>query len=146
MEYLLKCSDYLQNEITEALEKNALNYKKSVKTPPNMDIIDEENNAEIDLKILIQINESIKSDISELLSRKKNQEDSIRDYHIYNNNIDIGKGINGIPYFDSNQIYQKHNIADKQILKTDILSECTGPELLTNSVSLLNNFRIIIYN
>lgn len=124
----------MQNEFNEALDKNLVNYTNSVESSPKMDIInDEENTRDMDLKILIQINESI----SELFARNIPKENSINDYHIYNNNIDIGKSINSIPYLETNQIYQNH-INDKHILKTDILSDCTGPELLTNSVSLMN--------
>lgn len=116
-----------QNEITQAFERGAQKYPPE---PPkrskqlNNDIAPEKTDIEdIDLEFLIQINETIKSDISELLAKNE-----------LNNNFD--NDINGFSYINGNKLYEDAHFDEKHLCEADLLSDTIGSDsLLGNSVS-----------
>ncbi|KAJ8970000.1 hypothetical protein NQ314_001429, partial [Rhamnusium bicolor] len=124
----MNCSDHYQDllhylEQTEQPKKKEINEKDTEKTTIE----------DIDLEFLIKLNETIKSDISELLAKNELNESTIADCQFYNNNVD--NGINGFTYINGTKLYEDERF-HKHLIESDTLSDTIGSDSLGNSINL----------
>ncbi|KAJ8949156.1 hypothetical protein NQ318_012904 [Aromia moschata] len=94
----------------------------------------EKNDVEdIELEFLIQLNETIKSDISELLAKNEINENKIADCEFYSG---IDGNINGFSYINGDRLYENGHFDDKHLIEADLLSDTIGSDSLANSITL----------
>ncbi|KAJ8969835.1 hypothetical protein NQ317_007708 [Molorchus minor] len=109
----MNCSDHYQdlllyleqteNEITQAFEKGAqkCSLQQTKATEINGDSAEKNDIEDIELDFLIKLNETIKSDISELLAKNEINENNISDCQFY---TEIDTTINGYSYINDGEI------------------------------------------